>query len=182
MLISFKTQYNFHVAKLLSLSFHERDERTNMTDEAYMKLAIERELEKLKCATEEQLRRYDEKSCRKRLAWFHSERCSSRHFACADTKEAAYRLLLERLNTTEEQAPIVLRDDRKLVFHSQNFCPTLEACKILGLETRIVCKFYNEHSTDMLVKQIDSKLRFARNYTKLRPYSAYCEEMILLES
>ena len=150
-------------------------------NETYMKFAIEREIEKLREATDEQLRAYDEESTRKRIAWFHSGRCSSRSLSFADKKEAAYRVLLERFGITAEQTPVVLRNDTKLVFHSQNFCPTLEACQILGLDTRRVCKLYNEHSTDMLVKQIDPGLRFTRNYQRLRPYTAYCEEMILLD-
>lgn len=67
------------------------------------------------------------------------------------------------------------------MFHSQNFCPTLEACKILGLDTRMVCKTVNEGPTDALVKQFYEKLEFGRNYDKLRPYSDYCEEMVFLK-
>ena len=62
-----------------------------------------------------------------------------------------------------------------------NFCPTLEACKILNLDTRKICKLYNENATDVLIKQIDKNLIFVRNYKKLRPYSEYCEEMIIDE-
>jgi hypothetical protein len=64
------------------------------------------------------------------------------------------------------------------MFHSMNFCPTLEACRILGLDTRHVCRKLNENATNILVKQIDTRLNFSRNYDKLRPYSEYCEEMI----
>ena len=37
---------------------------------------------------------------------------------------------------------------------------------------------YNEGATDQLVRQIDPKLRFSRNYEKIRPYSPFCEERI----
>ena len=93
----------------------------------------------------------------------------------------AYRVLMDLLQTTEADCPIVCRDDKKLVFHSRNFCPTLEACKILGLDTRHICKLYNEGSTNRLVKEVHPDLKFTRNYEKLRPYCGYCEEMILLE-
>ena len=33
-------------------------------------------------------------------------------------------------------------------------------------------------ATDQLVRQIDPKLCFSRNYEKIRPYSPYCEERI----
>jgi hypothetical protein len=59
-----------------------------------------------------------------------------------------------------------------------NFCPTLEACRILELDTRNVCKKLNENSTGLLIRQLDNRLEFSRNYKKLRPYSEYCEEMI----
>jgi tRNA(adenine34) deaminase len=62
-----------------------------------------------------------------------------------------------------------------------NPCPTLEACRLLGLDTRDVCPKYNEGATDALVRLIDPGLRYARNHGSLRPRAAYCEEMILLE-
>lgn len=141
---------------------------------------VRHEIKKLRNVTEDKLRKYDEESTKKRLAWFHSN-VSSHDILLNDKKEAGYQLLIKRLNIPENQTPIVHRDEKKLVFHSKNFCPTLEACKILGLDTRTVCKFYNENSTNMLIKQIDAKLRFTRNYKKLRPYAAYCEEMIVID-
>jgi len=51
----------------------------------------------------------------------------------------------------------------------------------LELDTRGVCGYYNEGSTDLLVKQVDSRLNFKRNYDKLRPHSDYCEEMIIID-
>ncbi len=69
-------------------------------------------------------------------------------------------------------------NEREIVFHSKNCCPTLEACKILGLDTRKVCRLYNEKSTDALVRQVDSRLRFSRNYERIRPYTDSCEESI----
>jgi tRNA(adenine34) deaminase len=68
--------------------------------------------------------------------------------------------------------------EAEIVFHSANFCSTLEACRILELDTRHVCRLYNEKATQELIRQIDPRLRFSRNYEKLRPQSAYCEEMI----
>jgi len=39
----------------------------------------------------------------------------------------------------------------------------------------------NENATDLLIKQIDPRLKFSRNYSRLRPYEEYCEEMISIE-
>ena len=78
--------------------------------------------------------------------------------------------------------PIIKRSDKEIVFHSKNFCPTLEACKILEIDTRKICRKMNENSTHALIKQINSQLSFSRNYEKLRPYTDYCEEMISIET
>jgi hypothetical protein len=101
-------------------------------------------------------------------------------FSLDEMPYAGYMLLLKRFQITEEEAPIVRRTGREIVFHSMNFCPTLEACRILGLDTRYICMRLNEASTDTLVKKIDDRLCFTRNYACLRPYTAYCEERISL--
>ncbi len=142
---------------------------------------VRKEIKKLRQATDEQLGTYDDASTHRRIAWFQSE-VSLPDLSVGDPKELGYRVLLKRFGITENQAPIVHRDATTLVFHSKYFCPTLEACLILGLDTRTVCKVYNEHATDILVKQIDPGLRFTRNYAKLRPYTPYCEEMISIEA
>ncbi|GAK51941.1 cytidine/deoxycytidylate deaminase, zinc-binding region [Candidatus Moduliflexus flocculans] len=138
---------------------------------------IRQEIIKLRNATDEQLREYDRESTQKRLAWFRMG-IGLLLSSLSDKKDAGYQLLLKRFNITEDQAPIIQRDHNSIVFHSQNFCPTLEACIILEMDTRRVCKLYNEHSTNMLIQQFDPRLRFRRNYEKLRPFAPYCEEMI----
>lgn len=139
---------------------------------------IDKEVKRLKGATDGRLEQYNEELTKKRLAWFQSQK------AFIDTKasdpiETAYHLLVKKFDTTPEQMAVVRRERNKIVFHSKNFCPTLEACIILGLDTRKVCRLYNERATDTLVKQFDPALRFARNYEKLRPHAPYCEEMII---
>ncbi len=141
---------------------------------------VRAEIRKLRNASEEQLRYYNQKSTEKRIQWYGSE-LPNRELVSDDKAFTGYRLLLERLHIREDEAPIVHKDERKVVFHSTNFCPTLEACKILKLDTREICKLYNEGSTDALMKQLDPKLRFTRNYEKIRPHSRYCEEMIEYE-
>ena len=141
---------------------------------------VRAEIKKLRNASEEQLRYYNQQSTEKRIQWYRSKP-PNRELVSENKLLGGYRLLLDRLHITEDEAPIVHKDERKVVFHSTNFCPTLEACKILGLDTRKVCSLYNEGSTDALIKQMDLKLRFTRNYEKLRPYGDYCEEMIEYE-
>ena len=142
--------------------------------------AIAREVERLRDADDLALRELNEDSTRRRVAWF-SEHRADFVFPADDPLEAGYRLLLLRFGTAPEEAPVVSRSERAITFHSQNFCPTLEACRLLGLDTRHVCKCINEGSTNALLRQLDPRLSFSRNYEKLRPYALYCEETISLE-
>ncbi len=141
---------------------------------------VQTEIERLRGAEDAALERMNEASARKREAWFHENR-DSFSFLSDDPLDAAYRLLMTRFGISPEEAPVVRKTDSEIVFHSKNFCPTLEACKALGLDTRYVCKRLNEDSTNRLIRCVDPRLRFSRNYEKLRPYTPYCEEMITIE-
>ncbi len=90
-------------------------------------------------------------------------------------------MLLAKLGISESEAPVVQRAEGRVVFHSRNFCPTLEACNILGLDTRRVCRLYGEEATDRLIRRLDPRLRFSRNYEMIRPRGEYCEELIELK-
>lgn len=139
---------------------------------------VRAEIERLRGTDDAALDALNAASTMRRLQWFESIR------ETVDLSDgpvtAAYRLLLRRFGATAEELPVIHHSDNKIVFHSMNFCPTLEACRILGLDTRLVCRRMNENSTDALVKKIDRRLSFSRNYDKLRPYTPYCEETIQL--
>jgi pyrimidine deaminase RibD-like protein len=139
--------------------------------------AVREELRKLQGAGDEQLQELNEKTAASRSEWYLREK-SRLALGDGDAIDRGYRLLLHKLGIPESEAPIVHRDKESIVFHSKNFCPTLETCRILRLDTRRICRLRNEGATDQLVRQIDSNLRFSRNYEKIRPYSAYCEECI----
>ena len=141
---------------------------------------IQREMARLRDADEAALCTLNEDSIRRRTAWLEENRIRFA-FLSDDPVRAAYVLLLARFGITSEEAPIILSDETKIIFHSQNFCPTLEACNRLGLDTRVVCKCLNEDATNRLIQLIDPRLHFSRNYEYLRPYSPFCEEMITLE-
>jgi tRNA(adenine34) deaminase len=138
---------------------------------------VRAEIKRLRGATDDQLRLFGEETLKKRLAWYRSAQ-PVKGIQEADPLVRAYRVLLLRLAVREDEAPIVRRTDTQLVFHSMNGCPTLEACKLLGLDTRRVCRLSSEGSTTELIRQVDRRLTFARNYEALRPYSPYCEEII----
>jgi tRNA(adenine34) deaminase len=116
---------------------------------------------------------------RKRLAWLETNRRLIDRTG-KDPLHAAYHALLAKLDLAPDEAPILQQDEKQLVFASRNFCPTLEACRILKLDTRLVCKHLSENATDEFVRRIDPRLRFSRNYDTLRPTGSYCEEIITL--
>jgi hypothetical protein len=80
-----------------------------------------------------------------------------------------------------EDGEIVEANERRIVMRWWNKCPTLEACRALGLDTREICKKVYHQPVQMMLSKIDGRLRFERNYAALRPYKPYCEESIHLE-
>lgn len=113
----------------------------------------------------------------KRVAWF--DESGYKMLDSGKTSlDNAYEVFLNKLCIDKSEAPVVEKSESKIVIHSKNFCPTLEACKILKIDTRSVCRELSEEAMDSLLKKIDPNLQFSRNYEKLRPYSDYCEEEI----
>jgi tRNA(Arg) A34 adenosine deaminase TadA len=117
----------------------------------------------------------------RRITWFESRRESILAELRGTEIEKAYQLILMKLGISEEDAPIIEKSKGRMVFHSINPCPALQACIVLGLDTREVCALHTEKATDELIKRIDPNLRFTRNYEKVRPHAAYCEEIITLD-
>lgn len=140
---------------------------------------VRKEIERLRGADDQKLKKLNEDSICRRTEWFQENR-DRFDFISQDLLDSGYQLLLDRFRISSDEAPIIHKTDKAIVFHSMNFCPTLEACRILRLDTRYICKKLNENSTDTLLKQINKRLSFSRNYDKLRPYTEYCEESISL--
>ncbi len=80
-----------------------------------------------------------------------------------------------------EDGEIIERTDTRLVTRWWNQCPTLEACKNLGLDTRQVCTKAQHAPVQVFLSRIDPRLKFDRDYDRLRPLGPYCEEIITLE-
>jgi tRNA(adenine34) deaminase len=114
-----------------------------------------------------------------RLAWCRANQ-SLLTTETEDVVGSAYKLLLRKLDLSPEDAPILERSTKHFRFASRNFCPTLEACRILGLDTRIICRILTEGPTNEFLRQMHPGLRFSRNYEALRPHGDYCEETISL--
>lgn len=142
---------------------------------------VREEIKKLRGASADRLRDHDHQRAISRIQWFRAHR-NGLPIQVDSPLESAYHVLLHKLGIPEQEAPIVEQTRTRITFHSKNFCPTLEACHILGLDTRELCKAYCEKSTDTLVKLIRSDMKFSRNYARIRPYAEYCEEYISTEN
>ncbi|MFX1568577.1 MAG: deaminase [Promethearchaeota archaeon] len=136
-------------------------------------------IKQLTKTTPDDWKKYGKELLEKRKKWFIEHKSQIDKLNGSDI-EKAYKLLIMKLEINEEEIPIVKKTENKLVFHSKNFCPSLEACKILNLDTKIICKKIFEEPTNKFIKMINPKLEFARNYNFIRPYSKYCEEVIIL--
>ena len=79
---------------------------------------------------------------------------------------------------TSKDMDIVERTPSRLVTRWRVHCPVLEACKILHLDTREVCKKALERPAQDFLREISPKLKFTRNYETIRPHGQYCEETI----
>jgi len=65
----------------------------------------------------------------------------------------------------------------EIIFNSELF---LYSMKKLTLDTKTVCKYATEMPVQALLDLINPKLRFSRNYGKIRPHTKFCEETIEL--
>jgi hypothetical protein len=139
--------------------------------------SVRAEIRKLRGASDEQLLIFNIDSTEKRRRWFEAAHLKIEGVGDNPLLKA-YQVLLRKLGIKNDEAPIVRRNDKEIVFRSMNRCPTLEACKVLGLEPRKICKLYNEGATDALVRLVDARLEFSRNYARMRPEYDYCEEII----
>jgi tRNA(adenine34) deaminase len=121
----------------------------------------------------------NERLTEKRLAWYMQHK-NTLQLQGSDPRKAYALVLLHYMQISPEEVPVVYEDDKRITWRSINWCPVLEACTALGLDTREVCKAGWEKSVQEMIAQINPRLHFSRNYTQLRPYSAYCEETIEL--
>lgn len=73
---------------------------------------------------------------------------------------------------------VVKKNKYILVTRWFNYCPVLEACKALDLDTREICRNIYHKPNQIFLSEINPKLKFKRNYNKIRPHANYCEEII----
>ncbi len=117
----------------------------------------------------------------KRTAWFDNLAVAG---TLGNMDRTSPRLAFETvffryMGLRPEELPILRESDDEIVWSSRNPCPTLEACRQLGLDTRVVCRGAYEKSTQALVSRVDPQLRFLRDYDEIRPASHHCVERIV---
>ena len=116
----------------------------------------------------------------KRLAWLNQN--LERFERSDDPVYDGYRLFYELYLgvSAPEEGEIVERTEKRIVSRWWNSCPTLVVCQQLGLDTREICKKAYHQPVQVFLEQLDPRLRFERNYERLRPHTASCEEIIFL--
>jgi tRNA(adenine34) deaminase len=117
----------------------------------------------------------------KRIAWFEKSPFQEKSATQRKpTPRVAFEtLFFDYMGLRPEDLPILSEREEEIVWSSQNPCPTLAACKQLGLDTRVVCRAAYEKSTQAFVSRIDPELRFLRDYEEIRPQSHHCRERIV---
>ena len=112
----------------------------------------------------------------KRLAWLRGNR--SLLSGDLGLAEAACRLLFIDEMQVSEGVIVTRISENAVRIESRNFCPYLEACQRLGMDTRYVCKEIGEPSIVAFFQEIDPTLSFRRDYDKIRPHNDCCVEYL----
>jgi tRNA(adenine34) deaminase len=83
------------------------------------------------------------------------------------------------MGRTPDQLQVIEESPDRITWLSDNPCPTLNACRTLGLDTREVCRTVSERPLQTFLSRLDPRLRFVRDYTTIRPRAAHCREQIV---
>ena len=141
-----------------------------------LKKAIERSKE---VGLENSLKEWGEQIKKRRLEWFKQHK-NNLKLKGTEVRKGFQLVLFEYMGIKPEEVPIIEETEKKITWRSYDFCPYFEATKNLGMDIRLVCKQATEMPVQALLDMINPKLRFSRNYGKIRPYTEYCEETIEL--
>jgi len=125
------------------------------------------------------LRQIESEVTRKRLDWLDRKFPPDRPAGIHSPRQAYELLFLDYMGIDEKELPVVEERADEIIWRSENPCPTLEACRLLGMDTRKVCRAAFEKSTQAFLSRLDPRLRFLRSYAEIRPFSGYCLERIV---
>ena len=74
--------------------------------------------------------------------------------------ENAYTIITERLKLVDD-ADVVMKGDKTIIFRTTKPCPVNEACKILEIDCKRICKAVCEKAANDFLQNIDGRLRFS---------------------
>ncbi len=83
------------------------------------------------------------------------------------------------MGRTPDQLPVIEESPDRIVWLSDDPCPTLNACRTLGLDTREICRAVSERPVQTFLSRLDPRLRFVRDYSSIRPHAPHCREQIV---
>jgi tRNA(adenine34) deaminase len=137
---------------------------------------VESQIERLKQSSCQEIER---EVAEKRITWARQNLRAASLPVHPTPRQAFETLFFAYMGLPVSELPVVSETATQIVWRSLNRCPTLEAAGRLGLDTRQVCRAAYEKSTQAFLSQLDPQLRFLRSYEEIRPYTAYCKEMII---
>lgn len=95
------------------------------------------------------------------------------------TMEDVHRLFyLDFLRLDEKEVEVVRLDGNVLTTRCKNPCPILKLSLYLKVDTKVSCRMVSEPVCRYVLRRLDRRLTFRRNYEHIRPYSESCEETI----
>ncbi|MCC6012780.1 MAG: hypothetical protein LM593_00155 [Candidatus Verstraetearchaeota archaeon] len=77
---------------------------------------------------------------------------------------------------------IIKINEKEAIVRCDNPCPILKLSMILNLDTKFVCKYISEPVCNYVLKRMNEKIIFERNYEHIRPYKESCEEHIYFKN
>jgi tRNA(Arg) A34 adenosine deaminase TadA len=115
----------------------------------------------------------------KRVAWL-DEKFSGGVIPHPLTPRNALELLFfDYMGLDPRSLAVIAESEAEITWISRNPCPTLAACAVLDLDTRVVCRAAYEKSTQAFLSRLNPELRFLRSYQHIRPYADGCQESIV---
>lgn len=123
---------------------------------------------------------YAERLTQKRIVWIreHLDEMLEKYKGLSPEEQAWRIMFFDHLGVESTRSRMERVSDKKIRTISDSFCPYLEACKKLGLDTKIICKGLGEPGFMEMARLIHPDLRFGRDYSKLRPEHPFCIEYI----
>ncbi|MFA6378418.1 MAG: FkbM family methyltransferase, partial [Candidatus Omnitrophota bacterium] len=180
----------FYLYKSQGAFFPQRPEALARQDPNLMKLI--NFLKPAQGLSGEELEKYlyadGAKRCQRKVAWVKNNPDIVKRKSSESLKDWMMRVYVEEnLGIDSKQIRVSEATETKVVFDYFNRCLTLEACQMLGLDTRKVCRCGFDKCYDVLFKAIDPRLSFKRVYVYddegnitggVRPYAEFCREII----